>query len=156
MWDLTKETKAIRVLNAVAAGQTTQNSSIIDMGGGQAVGGFDAITFYLLLNTVTATSVITLIAQDNALNQAGGMATITDVNSNNVQTQVTDAGGTSSNGVIVLDVAIPQLRYLRAQVTIGTANTAIDGILAVLYRSKNRPTALDASVIAQSYFVCKT
>src|ERR1700736_854493 len=153
MWDLSKEAKIVRVLNAVAAGQTTQNSSILDMGGGQGVGGFDGVLFALSLNTVTATSVITLIAQDNALNQAGGMATITDVNGNNVQTQVTDAGGTSTNGVIVLDVALPQLRYVRAQVTSRTANTAIDGILSILYRSKNRPTVVDASVIAQSYFV---
>jgi hypothetical protein len=156
MWDLSKEAKLVRVLNAVAAGQTTQNSTILDMGVAAAVGGYDGVLFALMLNTVTATSVITLIGQDNSLNQAGGMATIVDVNGNNVQTQVTDAGGASSNGVIVLDVVEPQLRYVRAQVTITTANTAIDGILAIVYRSKFRPTAVDATIIAQNYFVAKT
>jgi hypothetical protein len=150
MLDLSKEAKVIRVLNSVAAGQVTQNSSIVN---GYS---YDGILFALLLNTVTATSVITLIGQDNSLNQAGGMTTITDAGGNNAQVQVTDVGGTSSNGVMVLDIALPQLQYIRAQVTITTANTAIDGILAILYRSKIRPTTVDATVIAQSYFNAKT
>jgi hypothetical protein len=153
MWDLSKDAKVVRVLNSVAAGQTTQNSSILNM---YSSGGYDAVFFALLLNTVSAGSVITLIGQDNSLNQAGGMTTITDVSGNNVQTIVTDVGGASSNGVMVLDIGTPQLQFVRAQVTISTANTAIDGILAIIYRSKIRPTTLDATVLMQNYFVART
>jgi hypothetical protein len=145
--NLSNETKLVSVLNSVAAGQTTQNSSIVDMAG------YDGVMFVLDLGTVTATSVITLIGQDNTANSGTGMTTITDPAANNAQTQVTDVGGAASNGLVVLDIAQPQKRYVRAQVTIGTANAALDGIVAILYRSKSRPTVQDATVVGKAFFV---
>jgi hypothetical protein len=148
MLDLSKRCKAIRVLNAVAAGQTTQNTSIIDMQN------YEAVLFLLLLNTITSGSVMTLIAQDSATNSGGSMTTITDGSGNNVQTVVTDAGGATSNQTILLDVVQPQKRYVRAQLTIGTANAALDGIVALLYRSRAVPVTPDVSVAGQSIFEC--
>jgi hypothetical protein len=150
MWDLSKEAKLVRVLNAVAAGQVTQNSTILNMST------YDGVLFALMLNTVTPTAVCTLQAQDNSVNSTVGMTNITDAGGNIAFTTITDVGGASSNGVMVLDVVLPQQQFVRAQVNIATANVAIDGILAVLYRSKSRPTLVDATVIAQNFFNCKT
>jgi hypothetical protein len=150
MWDLSKEAKLVRVMNSAAAAQGITTGSIVNMTT------YDGVLFALLLNTVTATSVISLGAQDNSVNSGAGMTNITDSGGNTAVTTVTDVGGASTSGVIVLDLALPQQQFVRPTLGISVANTAIDGILAILYRSKSRPSLVDATVIGQAFFNCKT
>jgi len=172
MYNLSKEAKTIRVSNAVAASQTTLSTSIVDLGGSAGAGGYDAVMFVVLLNTMTAGSVLTATVQDNSTNAAGGMANVTASyaavsqtnaanatvaqSASNAGVVFTDVGGLSSNEVFLVDCALPQKEFVRLQITIATANAAFDGVLAILYRSKNRPTVVDTSVGGVGYFVASS
>jgi hypothetical protein len=187
MLDLSKETKFVRLNNAVAAGQTTVTTSIFNNQGQATAGqwappttgtlatstvptGFDAICIVVALNTVVAGGVLTVTLQDNSLNQTGGMANVsatiaqvsgstngaTVQNSTYAGLQVTDTGGLTSNGLVLLDVALSQLQYYQVVITRATANIALDGVFGVLYRSKQRPVVQDATVVGQGYFVASS
>jgi hypothetical protein len=56
MLNMSKETKLTRLLNAVAAGQTDQNGSIIDMQG------FESVLFVVAFGTITAGAVTSIKA----------------------------------------------------------------------------------------------
>ena len=138
--NLLTDTKIIRVLNAVAAGVTQQTSSIVD------TAGFDGVMFVALLNTVTSGAVLSLQAQDNSLNQSGGMANV----GNGATATLTDAG-TNSNKTMILDIIAPGQRYVQCLLNRTTQNVTVDGMLAILYRGKGKPEAVDPSV-ALSFF----
>ena len=148
MLDFLKELKLTRVLNAVAAGTTQQTGSQLDMAG------FDAVCHVLFLNTVVSGCVLTLQLQDSSVS-GSGMANIA-----NALVTITDAGGATSNLMIVLDVVLPALRYVQCVVTRTTQNATIDAMVAIQYRSKARgnvgtPQALvqPAGVVASAYVV---
>lgn len=135
---LTKNVKITRVSAAAAAGQTAVNSSILDMQG------FDGVLFLVLTGDVSDTSVLTLKAEQNAVNSGTGMAALSG-------SAAFTAGATSAdNKILSLDVFKPSKRYLRAALTRATANAAVDGIIAIQYGAQNRPAAHDVSVIASA------
>lgn len=138
MTSLLKDTKFTRVSAAAAAGQTDVASSILDMAG------FDGVLFVALLGDVTDTSVLTLTAQQNTANSTSGMAALTG-------TATFTAGASDADSkAMILDVIRPVERYVRAVLSRGTANAAVDGILAIQYRAGTKPCTQDASVIASS------
>jgi hypothetical protein len=148
MQDFLKEYKITRVLNAVAAGTTQQTGTQLDMAG------YDGVCHILLLNTVVSTCVLTLQLQDSAVS-GSGMANIA-----NSLVTITDAGGVTSNLMIVLDVVLPALRYVQCVLTRTVANATIDAMVAIQYRSKARgnvglPQALvqPAGVVASVFIV---
>jgi hypothetical protein len=148
MQDFLKEYKITRVLNSVAAGVTAQNGTELDMAG------YDGVAHILFLNTVVTTCVLTLQLQDTATT-GSGYANITPA-----IVTITDAGGATSNLMIVLDVVVPQLRFVRCVVTRTVANATLDGMVAIQYRSKARgnvgmPQALvqPAGVVASAFVV---
>lgn len=135
---ITKNIKITRVSAAAAAAQTAVNSSIIDMQG------FDGVLFLAMTGDVSDTSVLTLKAEQNTANSTSGMAALGGA-------ATFTAGATSAdNKVLALDVFKPTERYLRAVLTRGTANAAVDGIIAIQYGAQNKPTAHDVSVIASA------
>lgn len=140
MLNVSKDMKIIRVANAAAAGQTAINSTIVDCNG------FDAACAIALLNAVTGGCQLSLQLQDNTANQTGGMA------DTGTPATYNDSAGESSNTLLISDVlnicSASQKRYLRAVLSRGSQNAAVDGIVIVLYRSKVRPVTPDASVIA--------
>jgi hypothetical protein len=183
IWNLTKEAKFVRLNNSVAAGTTTVTTSIFNLQGQASAGiypvgttstlpaGFDAITVIIALNTVLTTAVLQINIQDNSLNQTSGMANvaaslaqgilgITNVavtqQGTNAGLVVTDTGGASSNGLILLDVALVQQQFYQVVVARTVANSALDGIFGILYRSKERPVIHDTTVVGQGYFVASS
>lgn len=135
--NLSKDVKVTRVMNAVAAGTSEQKSSVLDMQD------FDGVVFILLLGTVTDASVITLTAYENTASST----------SSPTPTAVTPAAGpatasTDSNHALLIDVYRPQKRYIFADVLRTTQNAAIDGIIAIQYRGRVKPTTHDTGVIA--------
>jgi hypothetical protein len=174
--NFSKDMKVVLMNTAVAAGQGTTNTAIFDMGeagGGNPIsGGFDAIAILVVLNTVVATATVTVRLQDNSLNQAGGMATVTAAyasvatqnasnatvaqDSTNAGLVATDVGGLLSNSVLVLDVTLPQLRYVRAQIVTAVANVTIGGVVGILYRTKAKPVTLDATNVITGLFVASS
>lgn len=121
---LSKNVAIDRVMNAVAAGTSDQNSDSVDMAG------FDGVLFIALLGTLTATQVTKLTAQHSADDST--FAAITGGS--------TDAmADADSNKLLFVDVYRPQNRYVRAVVDRGTANAVIDGVLAIRYCGDKAP-----------------
>lgn len=130
-----KEVKATRVMNAVAAGTTVQNGSILDMSG------FDGVLFIAAFGALTATQVTSLKAQQDT-DPAGG--TMADLEGS----LVGPLADSDSNQCLMLDVYRPQERYVRPVVNRLTANAVIDGVLAIQYRASKKPTVQDVTTIA--------
>lgn len=135
MQNLLKDIKIVRVLNAVAAGTSPQNGSILDMSG------WDGVTFIALLGTLTATQVTSLKAQQ------GNQSNLSDV-ADLAGTLVGPLADGDSNKCLALDVYRPTDRYVRCVVNRGTANAVIDGIVAVQYRGRKSPVTQDTTTIA--------
>lgn len=135
---LLKNVKITRVAASAAAAMTDVTGSILDMAG------FDGVLFIAMTGDVTDTAVLTLKAQQNTLNQAGGMADL-------VGTAAFTANATSADGkALALDVYKPREQFVRTVLTRATANAAVDGILAIQYEARSKPTSHDVSVIAQA------
>ena len=66
--NLSKYAKVTRVLNAVAAGVTNQNGSVIDMSG------FEGVQFIALFGALTASQVTSLKVQQGNLADGSDMA----------------------------------------------------------------------------------
>lgn len=127
--------KITRALNAVAAGTTDQNGSIIDMQG------FEGVLFIAAFGALTATQVTQIKAQqgaDSGLSDAADLA-------GTLVGPLADADG---NKCLVLDIFRPRERYVRCVVDRGTANAVIDGVLAIQYGAADQPTAHDTTVKA--------
>ncbi len=115
MENITKAAKITRVMNAVAAGVTEQNSTSVDMKG------FESVTFILTMGAITAgaaTSVEIETSSDNSVfdELLGSGITIAD---------------DDDNQAFVLEVVRPQERYVRCTVHRATQNSAIDSIVAL-------------------------
>lgn len=138
--NLSKGIKITRALNAVAAGTTSQNGSILDMSG------FDGVMFVAAFGTLTATQVTSLKAQQGALVGGGDMADLAG-------SAVGPLADADSNKCLVLDVYRPLEQYVRPVVVRGTANAVIDGVIAIQYSSRVKPTVQDVATIAASKLV---
>lgn len=134
MNNLLLNSKTSRVSNAVAAGTTNVNCTILDMQGYTSVLGICA------LNALTATQVTNLKAQvGNAANGSDMADLVGAVTSN--------AADADSNKLLMLEVVKPTLyRYLRFVVERGTANAAIDSVVATQYAARQKPTTQDTTV----------
>ena len=142
-------TQTIRVMNAVAAGTTDQNSSWVDC---QNCSG---VRFVALFGTLTATQVTSMKLQGaNASNQSDA-ADLKDSDSGTVVTTAAMAD-TDSNKMLVAEVYRLKCRYVRAVIDRGTANAVIDGVIATKIIKHPAPAARDttqANATAKGDFV---
>jgi hypothetical protein len=116
-------TQTIRVMNAVAAGTSVQNSAWVDCQNSSG------IRFIALLGTLTATQTTSMKLQGaNAANQSDA-ADLKDVDSGAVVVTANMADG-DSNKMLVAEVYRLKCRYVRAVITRGVANAVIDGVIA--------------------------
>lgn len=133
--NLAKEVKVTRVMNAVAAGTTNQESSTVDMQG------YDGVMFMAAFGTITANAVTSVKAQQGALSNGSDGADLEG-------TAITVADD-DDNQVAIIDIYRPQERYVRCAISRGTQNAVIDGVIAVQYKGRKFPTVHDtATVIA--------
>jgi hypothetical protein len=135
---LLKDCKIVRVMNAVAAGTSDQNSSVVD------TQGWDGVCFIAAFGTLTATQVTLLKAQHGDASNLSDAADITGA----ATAALADG---DSNKLAVVDVRRPVKRYARAVVDRGTANAVIDGVIAILYRGDTVPVAADGSIAASAF-----
>ncbi|MCS6289425.1 MAG: hypothetical protein H8K10_10655 [Nitrospira sp.] len=133
MQNLLKDIKVTRVMNAVAAGTSVQNSSVLDMSG------WDGVVFIAALGALTATQVTGLKGQQG---QASNLSDAADL----IGTAVGPLADGDSNKCLALDIYRPQERYVRCVVTRGTANAVIDGVIAIQYRGSKAPAVQDTSI----------
>lgn len=125
----------------LAAGQATSVSSVLD------TNGFDAVMFITILGTVTATGTITqtfLSSPDNNSDY------VTMKVGANVISLVGTAAMTKQS--MIIDFYRPTQRYLEVQTITAVANSVIDGMYAILYRTDYAQTAQDATTGIQAVY----
>lgn len=137
MENLLRNIKITRVMNAVAAGTSAQNSSVVDMSG------WDGVTFIAALGTLTATQVTSLKGQQGQVSNLSDAADLSG-------TLVGPLADGDSNKCLVLDIYRPTERYVRPVVNRATANAVIDGVIAIQYRGRKTPVTQDTATIAFS------
>lgn len=135
MFSLLKAGKVTRVLNAVAAGTTTQNGTALDMTG------FDSVMFVAAFGALTATQVTYLKAQQGALADGSDAADLAG-------TKVGPLADADSNKLLILEVVRPTAKYVRPSIVRGTANAVIDGIWAIQFNADKEPVTQPTSVSA--------
>lgn len=131
----TNKVKTIRAMNAVAAGTSDQNSSVVD------TAGYEAVRFIALFGTLTATQVTSVKVQQGALSDGSDMADLEGTSTGPL------ADG-DSNKALIVEVVRPRERYVRLVVDRGTANAVIDGVIAELYQPRVMPITQDTTVSA--------
>src|SRR5690606_31650249 len=123
------------IANAAAAAQTAVTSEAVDMRG------FKACQFIAALGSIAATGTVTMKIQQS--DDDGSTDAYSDL-----------AGATAAaddaddNGLLIIDVAHPRKRYLKAVITRATADSAVDSIIAQKYLADREPITDDASVKA--------
>lgn len=114
----------------IATGTTDQFSSIVDTSGA------DGVMFVARLGSPAANNILS--AQQNSLNQAGGMADL-----------ASSGQAAGSSNLVVCEVSRPQKRYVRARVQRGTTTT-IDSIMAFKYNIIKQPATQPASTVGKA------
>lgn len=137
--NLINEVQIDRVMNAVASGTTNQNGSVSDMQG------YDGIMYIAFFGTITATGVQGLKAQQGAQSDLSDGA--------DLASSLVSVPDTGSNKCAVLDIYRPQERYMRPVITRATANAVIDGVVAIKYKARSKPTVQGATVAASKLVV---
>ena len=134
--NLSRAAKATRVMTAVAAGTSDQNSSSVDMTG---YGSVQFVTLFGAIVSGAVTSVKTQTSSDGStFNDLLGTAiTVADDN---------------DNQAVIHDIGNPRERYLRVVVDRGTQNATIDGYIALQYAANIEPVTYDASTVVGSEF----
>lgn len=132
---LLKNAKITRVLAAQADGTGTQSGDILDMSG------FEGVLFIAKFDDVDTTAVITLQAQQNTINSATGMATITET------ATFTAGASDADDDLLVLDIHKPTKRYIRPQVVIATANATTACVIAIQYGPSKSPITQGSTVL---------
>jgi len=122
------ESKLIRALGVVAAGQTVQRSGSVD------TLGYQGVEIAVLIGSIDATGTVKVQLE------------YSDDNANwTAHPSAVDFGAADDNKMAVLDAFPAPGRYVRALVTRGTADSAIEAVVARLYRGIEQPPARDAS-----------
>ena len=134
MQSLLSNTEIARVMDAKAAGATAENGAAVDMRN------FEGVMFIAALGALTAGQETSIRAQqaaasDGAFADLGG-------------TRVGDAEDDDDNQLLILDVKRPTERYVRCVVSRGTADAAIDGMIAIRYGPRKKPTTQGSTVSA--------
>lgn len=132
---LLSNVKISRVLVDTVAGQAATAGDILDMAG------FEGVLFIAKLGDVTATSVVTLQAQQNTANSTSGMATLAG------SVTYTAAASDADDDLLVLDVYRPRERYVRPLLTSATADAVKNGIIAIQYGAAKAPITQPATVL---------
>jgi len=140
MLNFVHDLDVLRVANAAAAAQTDLATTVVDMQG------YDSVAFIALLGDVSDGSELSLTLSTNAANStAGATETVAAVS-------YTAGAADADNKLMVIDAMKPRQQYVFATLARGTANAAIDGILAVRYNGNERPELLGSTVVASAFF----
>lgn len=133
--NLAANVETIRVANAAAAAQTDVEGASIDLAG--KIG----VRFIAALGDVTVSSALEFRAEfrddpSDPWVPVEGEITHTAT--------ATDA----DNKLLILDVVRPEKRFVRCVLERGSANAAVDGIIADVYGPKYTPVEQGATVLA--------
>lgn len=139
--NLSKHVKITVVEAAAGAAQTELVTDILDMQG------YEGVMFIAMTGDVTVDSVLTLTVKANSANSVSTPTPITQKATTAHTATATDA----DSKVLMVDLYKPTLRYVFGSLTRTAANAVIGGIIAIQYTSRIKPTANDATVIAEAF-----
>ena len=133
--NISRGVKFTRVLDAVAAGTSDQNSSSVDMKS------YDAVTFCVGFGTITASAVTSIKVQgsddDSAWSDLAGTAV-----------SVADS---DDNKMVLAEINQPQQRYVRCVVDRGTQNAVIDFAVAMQSKANKAPVTQSSTVLGSEF-----
>ena len=127
--------KFTRVLDAVAAGTSDQNSSSVDMKS------YDAVTFVVGFGAITASAVTSIKLQgsddDSSFSDLAGTAiTVAD---------------SDDDKIVLSEINQPQQRYVRCVVDRGTQNAVIDFAVALQNKANKAPVTQSSTVLGSEF-----
>lgn len=128
--NLAENAKFTRVSSAAAAAQTDVTSSSVDMKG------FDACAFVVAAGAIVDTGTFDMHAEGSD----------DDSNWDELDASITQMLTADDNKLAVLEIVRPLHRYLRVVVERGTADSAVDAILAIQTRADREPVTQGATV----------
>lgn len=126
-----------RVMNAVAAGTTSQNSSGINCSD------CESVTFIAAFGTITAGAVTSIKVQ--ASDDDGSSDTYDDLAGTSVV-----VADDQDNKIAIVTITRPRKAWARLVVVRGTQNAVIDGVFAIKTNPRKTPVAQPSTVIATS------
>jgi hypothetical protein len=132
MQNLSKETKVVRVSNAVAAGTTVVNCTHVD------TSGFENVTFLAAFGVIVAGAVTSVKAQQGDAADDSDMADIDGA--------AADVADDADNKVAVLEVVRPTKKFVRLVISRATQNATIDDVEAILTGGRKLPVVPDSTV----------
>lgn len=135
--NLLKDAKITRVMNAVAAGTSDQDGTVLDMAG------FDAVCFIAAFGDNVSGSVLELQGFGNTASSTSSPAPVELTNDELLNTV---GASDSDNKLLVLDIVRPAYQYVFPRVKRGTQNAVIDGIIAIQYRTRDLPVTQGSTV----------
>lgn len=130
--------KVTRVMNAVAAGTTVQNSAVVDMQN------FESVKFIATFGALTANQVTSIKAQQDTV------LAFNDDPQDLAGTLVGPLADADGNKALTLEIVRPRERFVRCVVNRATANAVIDGVIAIQYGGKKMPLSHDATTVKAS------
>jgi len=139
MLSIVKNCVVTRVSNAVAAGTSDVNSTSVDMSL------YEGVAFIVEFGAITSTAVTSVKAQGSVDN-----STWYDLESTGMTVADDD-----DNQVFVREVLASQYQYVRCVVDRGTANAAIDSIVAIQTGPKFLPVTQPATTTGDVQYAPK-
>lgn len=126
-----------------AAGATTDlDGTVIDMAQDE---GYDGICLIAHLGDVADTSAINLKLMGSATSDGASPSLENEIGS------VAAGAATHDDKLLVLDTRGPANRYVFSRLVRGTANAAVNSVVAILYKARKVPVVQGADVIASLY-----
>lgn len=126
-----------RVMNAVAAGTTSQNSSSVDCSD------CESVTFIAAFGTITTGAVTSIKVQGS--DDDGSSDDFTDLAGTSVA-----VADDQDNKVAIVTITRPRKKFNRLVVVRGTQNAVIDGVIAIKTNPRKTPVTQPSTVIATS------
>lgn len=133
--DIGKSIKHQRVSNAVAAGTSDINTTVVDRQG------FAGVKWTVAWGAISATAVTRCKVQQGTLSDGSDMADL-EGSLTSTLTPTTD-----DNKITVVDLYTCTERYVRLVIDRGTANAVVDSAVAELYGAAIEPVTQDATTV---------
>ncbi len=117
--------KVERIATPAASAQATVTTDVVD------TQGFDSVVLTALLGTIAATGTVVATAQQGDESNGSDMASLSGATAS--------ADASDDNKLLSIELYRPTKRYVRLSIARGTANSAVDGAIAILRDPQDMP-----------------
>lgn len=132
MRSFSENEKLERLMNGAAAGQGTTNGDLLD------TLGYDSVTFIGLIGAVDPTGTVQMKIQQGREAGGGDMADLSGATA--------DLSADDDDKLLLVEIYRPRERYVRPVIVRATADSAIDGVVAILRDPQRMPVVQPTDV----------